>query len=658
MTNLSISRPFPLKDVRITDAFWSAYIRLVRDVVVPYQWEALNDQVEGAEPSHAIKNFKIAAGLEQGEFYGMVFQDSDVAKWLEAVSYLLETGKDSELEQLADEVIEIIAKAQQKDGYLNTYFTLKAPDGRWTNLAECHELYCAGHLIEAAVAYYKATGKRKILDVASRLADCIDDVFGLAPGKLNGYDGHQEIELALVKLYHVSQNEKYLLLSQFFLDERGKKPSFFEMEYQRRNGRVHFPMLDMVFERTYNQAHVPVREQHTAEGHAVRVVYMCSGMADVAAETGDKELLESCRRLWSNIVSKRMYITGAIGSMAQGESFSLDYDLPSDTAYAETCASIGLIFFAQRMLQIEAKSEYADVMELALYNTVLSGMSSDGKRFFYVNPLEVWPDATLKNKNLHHVKPERQGWFGCACCPPNIARLLASLGQYIYAVQDRIVFANLFIGSQVTLDIDGLQIRIDQQSQLPWHGRVNFDIDFDQENEVMFTLALRIPKWSQDAALFIGRTPIDIQDISKDGYAYITRKWRSGDTIELQLPMPVSRMKGHPDVRETIGKVALKRGPLVYCLEEADNGPNLHQILLEHRSEQDIQYESELLGGLQTLSVSAKRMRSTEWGEKWGQQLYVADADIHLEPFTAKFIPYYAWANRGIGEMSVWVKEK
>ncbi|NQX65113.1 glycoside hydrolase family 127 protein [Paenibacillus alba] len=656
MANLSISRPLPLRNVHITDDFWSAYIRLVRNVVVPYQWEALNDQIEGAEPSHAMKNFKISAGLEQGEFYGMVFQDSDVAKWLEAVSYLLETGNDPELEQLADEVIAIIAKAQHADGYLNTYFTLKEPNGRWTNLAECHELYCAGHLIEAAVAYYRATGKRLILDVACKLADCIDQVFGPGDAQIHGYDGHQEIELALVKLYQTTTNERYLRLSQYFLDERGKEPRFFEEEFHRRNGQMHFPSLDMVFDYTYNQSHLPVRQQHTAEGHAVRVVYMCSGMADVAAESGDLELLEACRKLWTNIVSKRMYITGAIGSMAHGEAFTLDYDLPNDTAYAETCASIGLIFFAQRMLQIEAKSEYADMMERALYNTVLSGMSQDGKRFFYVNPLEVWPDAIHKNHQLSHVKPIRQGWFGCACCPPNIARLLASLGQYIYTCQGDIVYANLYIGSEMTLDVIGQSIKIHQHSELPWKGDVRFTIEVSAKTS--FTLALRIPNWCTEPSLTVQGSSVQLGENVRDGYVYLSREWNDQDEVEWVLPMEVRRMKGHPQVRDTFGKVALQCGPLIYCMEEADNGAGLHQIVLEDEEEPQKHFDQALLGGIQTLSVAAKRIRSEDLGHKWGEQLYIANIPHEWEPMTAQFIPYYAWANRGQGEMSVWIKEK
>ncbi|WP_248924136.1 glycoside hydrolase family 127 protein [Paenibacillus hamazuiensis] len=645
------SKPLPLRQISIQDNFWSEYIRLVREVVVPYQWEALNDRIEGVEPSHAIRNFKIAAGLEKGSFYGMVFQDSDVAKWLEAVSYLLEAEANPELGRLADEVIEIIAKAQQADGYLNTYFTLKEPGGRWTNLAECHELYCAGHMIEAAVAYYSATGKSKLLEVACRLADCIDGAFGPEEGKIRGYDGHPEIELALIKLARTTNNETYAELSRFFVDERGKEPGFYELEFHRRGGTVHFPSLDMVHDRAYSQAHMPVRRQETAEGHAVRAVYLIAGMADVAAETGDLELLEACRRLWRNIVSKRMYVTGAIGSMAQGESFSLDYDLPGDTAYAETCASIGLIFLAHRMLQIEAKSEYADVMERALFNTVISGMSQDGRHFFYVNPLEVWPEACGKNKNLDHVKPQRQGWFGCACCPPNIARLLASLGQYVYTASENTVYAHLFIGSEAEFCMaDGHKVKLIQHSQLPWEGKVQFELVL--ENAVPFTLAVRVPDWCPEARLRINGDDWP-SDPTVDGYVRIVRNWQPQDVVELDLAMPVLRIKGHPLLRETAGKVALQRGPVVYCLEEADNGPNLHQFALPASSEPSAHFDRGLLRGLQIIQAAAERAVA----EEWDQQLYKANEAVRTEPVTATFIPYFAWANRGLGEMTVWVRE-
>jgi DUF1680 family protein len=397
MNKLGSSQSVSSKQVFIEDPLWSSYSRLVKEVVIPYQYEALHDRVPDADPSYAIRNFQIAAGKEEGEFGGMVFQDSDLAKWIEAVGYSLITNPDPDLEKMVDEVIDLIEAAQQQDGYLNTYFTIKEPDKKWTNLMECHEMYCAGHMVEAAVAYYEATGKRKLLDVVCRFVDHIDAIFGPEPGKIQGYDGHQEIELALIKLYQTTGDDKHLRLSQFFIEERGKKPEFFLQEWEKRGKTSHWGAGKHLPNLAYFQSHLPVREQTEAVGHAVRAVYMYSAMADIAAHTHDITLYEACKRLWSNMVHKQMYITGGIGSTHHGEAFSFDYDLPNDTVYAETCASIGLIFFARRMLQIEASNEYADVMERALYNTVISGISLDGKHYFYVNPLEVWPKASELN---------------------------------------------------------------------------------------------------------------------------------------------------------------------------------------------------------------------------------------------------------------------
>lgn len=644
----------PLDQVNVQDDFWSYYIDLVRSVVVPYQWDALNDRIGAAEPSGAVRNFKIAAGLDEGEFYGMVFQDSDVAKWLEAVSYLLESQPDPELERTADELIEIIAKAQHEDGYLNTYYTLKEPGRRWSNLAECHELYCAGHMIEAGVAYYRATGKRKLLDVVSRFADHIDSVFGTEPGKLRGYDGHQEIKLALVKLYHATGNERYLRLGQYFVEQRGQKPNFYEAQLKERGGESHWPGIDHAFDLEYSQSHAPVREQEKAIGHAVREVYMLTGMADIAAETKDESLLAACRRLWDNIVSRQMYITGAIGSMPQGEAFSFDYDLPNDTVYAETCASIGLIFFAHRMLRISPMAEYADVMERALYNTVVAGMSRDGKHFFYVNPLEVDPKACRgANRKFDHIKPVRQEWFGCACCPPNVARLLSSLGEYIYMVKGDTLYTHLYIGGKAELSIGGSTVQVKQTSNYPWDGRITLEVNPQEPGE--FAVALRIPGWCREARLSVNNEPfpLDSQTV-QNGYVRIARAWQQGDIVELVLEMPVERMRSHPLVRGNAGKVALQRGPLVYCLEQADNGTNLHEIVLPANAKLEAKYEAGLLGGIVAITAQGLRQDAV----KWPGGLYSSEAVPTLQEEKVTFIPYYAWANRGEGEMSVWVREK
>ncbi|MFD1179437.1 glycoside hydrolase family 127 protein [Paenibacillus puldeungensis] len=648
------TRTLPLSQVKIEDSFWSEYVRLVREVVVPYQWEALNDRVPEAAPSYAIRNFRIATGQEQGEFGGMVFQDSDPAKWLEAVGYLLQSSPDPELEALADELVDLIAAAQHPDGYVNNYFTLKEPDGRWTNLAECHELYVAGHLIEGAVAYFRATGKRKILDVACRLADCIDTAFGEAEGKLEGFDGHEEIELALVKLYQVTGELKYLELSQFFLDQRGTNPNFYAEELEKRGGRVHFGHLDIAHDLAYSQAHLPIREQATAEGHAVRLVYLATGMADVAAETGDENLTEACRKLWSNIVTKRMYITGAIGSQEYGESFTFDYDLPNDTVYAETCASIGLVFFARRMLRLEPRGEYADVMERALYNTVVAGMSRDGKSFFYVNPLEVRPGACSKSRIHAHVKPVRQGWFGCACCPPNIARLLASLGEYMYTIGPETIYTHLYIGGTVDLDIAGAKVSVEQMSTYHTDGQVTLLLNTDLD--VSFTLALRIPSWSGTVALTINGVALTIRPENiKDGYLHLKRVWQTGDTLDLRFDMPILKMRSHTAVPHTVGKVALQRGPFVYCLEEADNGPALHRFSLPKEGTLSI---VEGLGDLPEGVCAIRAEAQIIQLESENEPLYQSEA-AHLEEQSAEaiFIPYFFWANRGQGEMNVWVRE-
>jgi DUF1680 family protein len=396
----SITTP-KARDFTIGTGFWRRVYDLVRDEMIPYQWEALNDRVPDAEPSHAIENFRIAAGEAEGEYYGMVFQDSDVAKWLEAVAYALSARRDEHLEKLADEVIALIGRAQQPDGYLNTYFTVKEPGKRWTNLRDCHELYCAGHMMEAAVAYYEATGKRELMDIMTRMALNIDTVLGPEEGKLHGYPGHQEIELALIRMYGATGDPLMLKLARYFIDERGKKPNFFHQEHEKRGGAYHFPIHKLGD--SYAQNHLPVREQTALEGHSVRALYMATGMADLARVTGDESLVLACRKLFDNLVKHRMYITGGVGSTHHGEAFTFDDDLPNDTVYAETCASIALCFFARALLQIEIDSRYSDAMELALFNTCLAGMSLDGHNFFYVNPLEVWPEASKKDPEKKHV---------------------------------------------------------------------------------------------------------------------------------------------------------------------------------------------------------------------------------------------------------------
>ncbi|MDY0419961.1 glycoside hydrolase family 127 protein [Enterobacter sp. 170198] len=641
-----------LHQLKINDPFLGQYQRLVREVVIPYQWDALNDRVTEAEPSHAITNFRIAAGQEQGEFYGMVFQDSDVAKWLEAVAWSLCQKPDAELEKTADEVIELIAAAQCEDGYLNTYFTVKAPDERWTNLAECHELYCAGHMIEAGVAYFQGTGKRRLLEVACRLADHIDSVFGPGESQLHGYPGHPEIELALMRLYDITQEPRYLTLVKYFIEQRGVQPHFYDIEYEKRGRTSYWNTYGpawMVKDKAYSQAHQPLAEQQTAIGHAVRFVYLMAGMAHLARLSHDEGKRQDCLRLWKNMALRQLYITGGIGSQSSGEAFSRDYDLPNDTVYAESCASIGLMMFARRMLEMEADGHYADVMERALYNTVLGGMALDGKHFFYVNPLEVHPKTQAFNHIYDHVKPVRQRWFGCACCPPNIARVLTSLGHYIYTVRPDALFINLYVGNDVTIPVGDETLALRIRGNYPWQEEVNIEIV--SPVPVRHTVALRLPDWCAAPAVSLNGETV-AGEISR-GYFYLTRTWQEGDVVTLTLPMPVRRVYGNPQVRQQAGKVALQRGPLVYCLEEADNGANLHNLSLPAGSEFRV-FEGRGI-------FAHKMLIQTE-----GMGGHVKDTDalwqydrspVQRQPQTLTFVPWFSWANRGEGEMRIWVDE-
>ncbi|THF76392.1 glycoside hydrolase family 127 protein [Cohnella fermenti] len=639
--------------IRIRDPFWDGYQELVRRTVIPYQWEALNDRIEDAEPSRSIRNFRIAAGLEQGEFGGWIFQDSDLYKWLEAVAYSLRRHPDPELERIADEAIELIGAAQHDNGYLNTYYTIQEPGREWTNLYEAHELYCAGHLFEAAVAYAEATGKRKLLDIACRFADLIDRLFGAKPGQMQAYCGHPEAELALVKLYRATGEERYLNLSLFFIDERGRQPSYYMEEWERR-GRTSIwaqgsPNLEVY------QSHLPVREQPAAVGHAVRAVYLYTAMADLARLTGDAKLREACERLWANTTRKQMYITGGIGATHLGEAFTFDYDLPNDTVYSETCASIGMIFWARRMLQLEAKSEYADVMERALYNNVLGSMAKDGKHFFYVNPLEVWQEASARNPDRLHVKPVRQKWFGCSCCPPNVARLLSSLNDYIYDVSadGRTLHVHLFIGSEAKVRLAGRSVAISQRSALPWDGRIEFAVSLPEgEGKAAFELALRVPAWFQSGAPELAINGETASYRVENGYAKVERDWQDGDTVLWLLPVETKLIAANPQVRADAGRAAIQRGPLVYCVEEADNGKPLASLALAEQPGLTETADAELLGGCVVVEGNGRILDSSAWAE---DRLY-RPLDKRQQSVRFKAIPYYLWGNREPGEMSVWLR--
>ena len=629
-----------LKKIHIEDSFWSSRQKLITDVVLPYQEKILSDEIPEIEKSHAFANFKIAAGMEKGEFYGMVFQDSDVAKWLEAVAYSLSIKVDKELEKRADQVIDTIVKAQQPDGYLNTYFTIKDPEHRWTNLHECHELYCAGHMMEAAVAYYESTGKNTFLKVTERLADHIEKKFNSE--LYHGISGHQEIEIGLLRLYKVTGIKRYLDLAKYFIDERGKNPDYF-IEETKKRGWKH-EIMDP-YNTKYNQTYAPVREQKTAEGHSVRAVYMYTAMADLAKITNDTELYHSCRKIWDNLVTKKMYITGGIGSNSEGESFTIDYDLPNDSVYAETCASVGLAFFARKMLDIEVTNRYTDILEKVLYNGILSGLQADGRKFFYVNPLEVNPGISGVLFGYKHVLPQRPNWFACACCPPNVARIITSLGNYAWSESEDIVYSHLYLGGTASLK----HAKIEVKSLFPWEGNILYRINEINTNN-KFTISFRIPSYARDAYLFLNDIKISYTDITKDGYVYLERFWKKGDKVRIIFEMPVRKIHCNSLVRHNIDCVALMRGPIVYCFEGTDNGENLQELhVLKNGTVELINKDDDSLCGKVELLVEGTRIYSRD-------SLYF-EGKFEREDCKLKAIPYYAWGNRGLNQMRVWMHE-
>ena len=629
-----------LKNVQVQDGFWKPMQDLIIETVIPYQEKILNDEIPGVEKSHALANFRIAAGMEKGEFYGMVFQDSDVAKWLEAVAYSLVVHPDAELEKRADEVIETIEKAQQEDGYLNTYFTIKEPEHRWQNLQECHELYCAGHMMEAAVAYYDATGKDKLLKVMERMADHIDRRFG--PDKITGIPGHQEVEIGLMRLYHTTGEERYCNLAEYFINERGKNPNFFYEESQKR-GWTHFGIDPK--DTVYNQSFATVYDQKEAVGHSVRAVYMYTAMADIAGTTGDERLYQACVDLWKNMTEKRMYLTAGIGSTGELEAFTKDYDLPNDMVYAETCESIGLIFFAKQMLELEANGKYADVMERAFYNGTISGMQADGKRFFYVNPLEVNPGISGVVPGYKHVLPERPGWYACACCPPNLVRLITSLGKYVWDETDDTIFSHMFVGQKAELE----KADIDVESSYPWEGKVTYHVHSKKEEE--YTLAIHIPGYLKDICVKVNGEQIEWKKFMKNGYLYLTRKWGESQ-VEILFDLEVRKVYANKNVREDAGKVALMRGPFVYCFEGVDNGNDLQAMCI------DADTQAETFVGKEGVLKDKVCIHVQGYEDERESDALYSEEKPDYQPHELTAIPYYLWGNRGVNQMRVWMLEK
>jgi len=619
-------QPVSFSKVHINDAFWKPRVDAVAQVTIP----VCMDQTEIKTPR--IRNFEKVARKKGEKHEGIYFDDSDVYKALEAIAYSLRNRPDATIEARADDWIAKIAAAQLPDGYLNTYYTLNGLDSRWTDM-EKHEDYCAGHLIEAGIAYFQTTGKRKLLDVAIRFANHIDSTFRLQ--NRHWVSGHQEIELALVKLYHLTANDRYLKLAQWYLEQRG-------------HGYGRGVIWDQWKDPAYCQDDKPVKDQRQIEGHAVRAMYLYTGTADVAAATQDTGYTTAMKTIWEDVGYRNMYLTGGIGSSGRNEGFTTDYDLPNDNAYCETCASVGMVFWNQRMNVLTGDSKYADVLERSLYNGALDGLSLKGDRFFYGNPLYSAGNYT------------RREWFGTACCPSNIARLVASLGDYIYAKQGNDIWVNLFIGSTATIELANGNVELQQQTAYPWDGKVQLTVS--PEKKLKSALHLRLPGWARNAPapgntyhysdtnthafrLTVNGKTVPFK--TAQGYVVIEREWKKGDVVVFDLPMEVKRVLASDSVKANYNRVALQRGPLVYCFEGADNNGEALNLLLPDNTVFTTTHDSTLLNGVTTIHGRLPVVTVSDNG-----------LNVTTKMQTVTAVPYYAWANRGAGQMQVWLPRK
>ncbi len=613
-------------DISIYNGFWNKRQQIISDKTIYAVWNRFKETGR-----FDAFNFN---WVECNPNKPHIFWDSDIAKWIESVAFILTKKIDKTLEAAVDEIVDLIEKHQDESGYFNIYFTVVEPEQRWKRRTE-HELYCAGHLIEAAVAYYNTTGKQKFLNLMRKYADHIEKVFKVDSSAAFITCGHEEIELALVKLYHCTGEKRYLELSKFFIDNRGLDSE--EQYYNWANA-------------LYSQDHLPVRQQTTAEGHAVRAVYLYSAMADLALEYGDEELFTACRCIFENIISRKMYITGGIGSSAMGEAFTVDYDLPNLTAYTETCAAIGLALFARRMLLLDVDSIYSDIAEMVMYNGLLSGISLDGKSFFYENPLEIQPalvnsDVSLKEGKRRLPPTQRKEVFDCSCCPPNITRFISSIGDFLYTYNETTLFVHHYMSSETQTVVNGVRTDLIQKTDYPLDGRISFTIKGNSFSNVAF----RIPSWCESFSFRISGSEADIS--VQKGYAYINCTSQQIDTFDIYFNMSVQLIEASPMVQENSGRVALQRGPLVYCLEAADNG----DFLMDIRIDKDLQYKlsyDDYFGVSVIESVGYRRKT-----DNFKNNLYKTTTD-ELEKVNLKFIPYFGFANRGENEMIVWVLKK
>lgn len=610
-------QPLPVSAVRLEGEFWGP--RLQRNVAVslPSQWEQL-------EASGVLDNFRRVTGAVDRPHRGWVFADTDLYKWIEAASWALCRGPDVALGPLVEEALTLIERAQQPDGYLHTYYSLERAGVRFTDLRDQHELYSLGHLLQAAVAHHRATGSERLLRVARRFADLVCQVFGPEEaGRRVAVDGHEEVEMGLVELFRETGDAKYLEQARFFVGVRGQG------------------LLDGgQFGRVYYQDHAPFRELEAMAGHAVRALYYCAGVSDLYLETGDRTLLETLSRLFDRMVAGQLYVSGGLGARYEGEAFGVDFELPNARAYTETCAAIGSMMWCHRMLAATGELKYADLLETTLYNAFLPGWSLDGRHYFYVNPLQ--------DGGGHR----RQQWYRCACCPPNVARTLASLSGYLYGATADALYVHLYAESSASLEVGGRGVRLSQRTRYPWDGVVELQVDGEGE----FALNLRIPGWCGEARLTVNGAPADVPRAAGT-YAELRRRWRRGDRVELTLDMPVRVMESHPHVLENAGRVALARGPLLYCLEGTDHpGAQLLDLEIDPARPIDPEWDGERLGGVVLLRGRAE-VRPP--GEPWRGHLYrcagaAPAAERRGLSFTA--VPYFAWANREAGPLQVWLR--
>ena len=633
---MSQYQPVRFVNVRLEGEFWKERLDTVLARTIPSQHKKLGEyglleSLKLPNPPPPLRFPRHANG-----FTVQVFWDSDVGKWIEAASYALSHRRDADIEAKIEAIVDDFERAQEPDGYLNCWYLGHEPEKRWSNLRDNHELYNAGHMLEGAIAYYETTGRRRWLDVMERYVEHIRQTFGPAPGQKRGYCGHQEIEIALIKLYRLTGERKHLDLATYFINERGRQPHYFDIEREERENKGWEWQRYTQGTYEYSQSHRPVREQDKVVGHAVRAMYMYTAMADLAAELNDTGLKQACETLWNDVMETKMYVTAGLGPSAHNEGFTHDYDLPNQTAYAETCASVALIFWAQRMLHLDLDGKYADILELALFNGALSGLSRDGEHYFYANPLESNGSA------------ERWDWHTCPCCTMNVSRLVASVGGYFVSTASDGIAIHLYGGISTSVETAGTKVELRERSNYPWSGEI--EIDVAPEKPTAFDVKVRIPGWCKKARLRINGE--QVQGKPEHGYITLHRTWKKGDTIALDLDMPPERLYAHPGVIMDAGRVALKRGPLVYCVEEIDNpGGRVQRLKLPRKSDLYVVQRNDIFGGVVQLEAKADAISESDWSG-----LYRTRPPAQ-SPSSLTAIPYYLWANRGQGSMVVWIPE-